>query len=368
MSTFLSIFAATCRPHNITGFLDNLKETADDTSSFEVLLKFDDGATELTRIIEHYKKTSPLNIKYLETETLDGYYSLDDGYNKLLKIADPETYFCWLLTDEIRLKTKGWDTILKKQVGFFPDDIFRIKLSIFQLKNYNDFFECLPCPDNYAVTTRKWLEITGGWGNFWGPDSWHQCVDYYLGLCKNKENPYGVWRSYPLFDIKIGGQEAGQGIEDPEKIRERAKKIWQGWKKHSSHAAQENFNRLAQHLNSHIVACANNLNRYLIQDNLADKTVSLYDLDKKQCYHSECYKIKKLKFSASVGYKKIKLVHIFSSLAVHHAVIIRRYKRLMKIKASLLTAISIKKKRNIISHVNSTQRYNSDASPDKVQL
>src|SRR5436190_17555344 len=197
---FLSIFAATCRPKNIGPFLDNLTATCSDPSSFEVLFKLDEGADDLIEIIETYKKTSVLNIRYLATPKLGGYYTLEVGYNELLKIVHPDTYFCWLLTDEIRFETKGWDDTLKKYIKFYPDDIFRVKLSIFQLKNYIDFFECLPCPDNYAVTTRKWLEISGGWGNFWGPDSWHQCVDYYLALAKNEFNPFGIWRSIPIYD------------------------------------------------------------------------------------------------------------------------------------------------------------------------
>ena len=171
---FLSIFLATCRPHNIIKFLDNLVETASDPRSFEVLIKIDEGDQTLTEVLENYKKSTSLTIKYLATPKLDGYYSLQVGYNKLLKITHPDSYFCWLLTDEIRLRTTGWDAILKNYIRFYPDDIFRLKLSIFQLKNYLDFYECLPCPDNYAVTTRKWLELTGGWGEFWGPDSWHQ--------------------------------------------------------------------------------------------------------------------------------------------------------------------------------------------------
>ncbi|MCC2666219.1 MAG: hypothetical protein K0S63_135, partial [Gammaproteobacteria bacterium] len=78
---FLSIFAATCRPYNIIGFLDNLAQTADDPGSFEVLLKLDEGATDLITLIEDYKKTAQFSIKYLETPILDGYYSLDVGYN-----------------------------------------------------------------------------------------------------------------------------------------------------------------------------------------------------------------------------------------------------------------------------------------------
>jgi hypothetical protein len=304
---FLSIFAATCRPYNIIGFLDNLAQTADDPGSFEVLLKLDEGATDLITLIEDYKKTAQFSIKYLETPILDGYYSLDVGYNELLKIADKNTYFCWLLTDEIRFEKKGWDTILKKYIGFYPDNIFRIKLSIFQLKNYNDFFECLPAPDNYAVTTRQWLEMTGGWGHFWGPDSWHQCIDYFLGLCKNKDNPYGTWRSFPIFDIAIKGQEAGQGITDPLKEKQRAARIHAGWNKHSTHKAQEHFYRLALRLNAHIIAVANNLDRYILEENIHKKTTTLFDLEKNS-YARSSYKLPSLKIKFLIGVKKFTLM------------------------------------------------------------
>lgn len=301
---FLSIFAATCRPHNIIGFLDNLATTADDLTSFEVLLKLDEGADELIALIENYQKTAKFSIKYLATPVLEGYYTLEVGYNELLKIAHPDTYFCWLLTDEIRFEKKGWDTTLKKYIGFYPDDIFRIKLSIFQLKNYNDFFECLPAPDNYAVTTRKWLEIAGGWGNFWGPDSWHQCVDFFLGLCKNRDNPYGTWRSFPIYDIVVHGQEAGQGITDPKKEQERAIRIHNGWKKHSSHAAQENFYKLALRLNAHIIAKANNLDRYIIEENIQKKTISLLGVDQK-IYDNARYRLPRVSLKLTVGLKKL---------------------------------------------------------------
>ena len=303
---FLSIFAATCRPHNIIGFLDNLAQTADDLSSFEVLLKLDEGANELITLIENYKKEAKFRINYLATPVLDGYYSLDRGYNELLKIADKDTYFCWLLTDEIRFEKKGWDSILKKYIGFYPDNIFRIKLSVFQLKNYHDFFECLSAPDNYAVTTRQWLEITEGWGHFWGPDSWHQCIDYFLGLCKNKDNPYGTWRSFPIFDIVVNGQEAGQGITDSKKEEERAIRIHAGWSKHSTHEAQENFNKLALRLNAHIIAVANNLNNYIVEENIYKKTVSLFDSEKKS-HTTSSYKLPRLTIKIFIGLKKFTL-------------------------------------------------------------
>ncbi|OGT42938.1 MAG: hypothetical protein A3F42_06715 [Gammaproteobacteria bacterium RIFCSPHIGHO2_12_FULL_37_34] len=300
---FLSIFLATCRPHNIIKFLDNLVETASDPRSFEVLIKIDEGDQTLTEVLENYKKSTSLTIKYLATPKLDGYYSLQVGYNKLLKITHPDSYFCWLLTDEIRLRTTGWDAILKNYIRFYPDDIFRLKLSIFQLKNYLDLYECLPCPDNYAVTTRKWLELTGGWGEFWGPDSWHQCVDFYLALCKNKFHEFGIWRSIPVFGIEVAGQEAGQGSQSRKSRDLRVIRIRKGWKQHSTHSAQENFYRLAQHLNAHIYAHECKIAHYIIRDNPKTKMLSLIDQDEKTYQEIWSYHLPKFRIQLVTGYK-----------------------------------------------------------------
>jgi len=314
---FLSIFAASCRSNNLIAFLNNLAVTCDDSSSFEVLIKLDDDDVSIINALEDYKKTSNLDIKYLATPRLDGYYTLNVGYNELLKIAHPDTYFCWLLTDEIRFESKGWDSILKKYIKLFQDDIFRIKLSVFALKNYYDFFECLPCPDNYAVTTRKWLEITGGWGDFWGPDSWHQCIDYFLGQCRNTDNPYGTWRSVPVFDIKIGGQEAGQGIEDTEKLNERVVRIWQGWTKYSRHQAQENFNRLALRLNVHIEASAKQLEQYIIEENYVSKEIRLYNFNKTVCLQSWSFLLPRFNLRLYNGKRKLSVKQILKTIYIN---------------------------------------------------
>lgn len=361
---FLSIFAATCRPDNIVPFFNNLADTCDDPSSFEVLIKLDDGADELIQLIENYKKTAKFSIKYLATQKLDGYYSLDAGYNELLKITHPDTYFCWLLTDEIRFETKGWDSTLKKYIGFYPDDIFRIKLSIFELKNYYHFFECFPCPDNYAVTTRKWLEITGGWGDFWGPDSWHQCVDYYLGLCKNFSNPYGVWRSIPVFDIKVGGQEAGQGVKDRKKLDERADRIWLGWRKHSTFKAQENFFKLAQRLNLHICARNLQLDEYILQEDPDLKTIKLYSPHRKRPYLTYSYKIPL--FKLMIGNKTLNPWHFVPFLYLQRKKV-RRVIRFVsrKIKVVFFKQLSIDQYRSTRKSWRKTKK-SIKSSPERL--
>lgn len=310
---FLSIFLATCRTQNIVEFLDNLQQTAADPASFEVLIKIDEDALDLIDILENYQRKNSLHIKYIASAKLNGYYSLNVGYNELLKISNPETYFCWLLTDEIRMSTPHWDTLLKKYIKFYDDDIFRLKLSVFQLKNYYDFFECLPCPDNYAITTRRWLEITGGWGEFWGPDSWHQCIDYYLGLCKNEFYPYGIWRSIPIFEIEVSGQEAGEGIKDEKQLIERTLKIWSGWTKFSNHAAQENFYRLAQRLSGHIFLNKKKISQYYLVENIYLKKILFYTNENVLCLTNSYY-LRKNSIRFMIANKKISLKEFVMSI------------------------------------------------------
>lgn len=315
----VSIFLATCRTQNILGFLDNLKQTANDFSCFEVLIKLDEGATELINLVSEYAKNSVYKIKYIVSAKLDGYYTLNVGYNELLSLTDPTTYFCWLLTDEIRLETKGWDSILQRYVKFYPDDIFRLKLSVFQNKNYYDLYECLTSPDNYAVTTRKWLEVTGGWGDFWGPDSWHECIDYYLGRCKNPKEPCGVWRSIPIYEIKIIGQEAGIGVPDRQSLRIRTKRIVDGWNQHSSHHAQINYNRLAHRLNAHIVATQNNLNSYQIIEKTFTKSLRLCDVNGKTIAKWR-YSVPRFRLKLMIGQKHMSLHVILFRFRVYRMI------------------------------------------------
>lgn len=338
---FLSIFLASCRPVNLIQFLNNLKDTCDDPSSFEVLIKVDEGSTDLIRNIETFRLTSPYSIKFIASAKLDGYYTLHHGYNELLLLSNPESYFCWLLTDEIRIQTKGWDRIIKKYVGFFPDDIIRLKLSIFQLKNYIDFFECLPSPDNYAVTSRKWLEITGGWGDFWGPDSWHQCIDFYLGASKNKLHPEGNWRSIPLMDIQIKGQEAGQGIQTHKEIMKRAQRINQGWNRFSTHQAQEKFHMLAQRLNAHIYAIGNNHHNYFLEEDYKNKTISLYCIDR-QFIAAWSYHVPYFSVKFYCGYKKLSIRRaVYCSYVSIGTVyyLIKFYKSIIKFKNNVIKFI-----------------------------
>jgi hypothetical protein len=248
---FLSICVCTIHPDNMIGLLENLRDTAADPASFEVLICVDEGDAKTLAALNACRLQ--VRFRVIEVPKRDGYYSLHRGYEALRAAADCESYFIWQISDEVRLASKGWDTVLKSYIGLFPDNLFRLRLSLNKYRNYYQLYDCLPYPENYFVATRAWHEATGGSGDFWGPDSWHQCIDYFLGLLRNPYAPYGrgVFRSIPVSGIALANEEAGQGLTGGQSAA-RQKRIKRAYRALSGLTAQEHFLQLAQQVNLHI--------------------------------------------------------------------------------------------------------------------
>ena len=225
-------------------------------------MKVDAEDVPMVEIITKEKDNRPFEIKHIATPKGGGYFTLHHAYQQLfLEVSDPNTYFLSVFTDEIRFKTKGWDTCLKQYIGLFNDDVFRLRVSEFRNKNYFSMYECLPMPENYAITTRKWYELTEGMCSiskgmkdvFWGVDSWHQCIEYYLGQCINPSLSKGIYRGWPIHDIEIGGIDAGVGWEGNEAF-DRARRVGLAWTATNTYKSHSNFYRLAQKLAAHVWA------------------------------------------------------------------------------------------------------------------
>jgi|GEM_PF-3589182 len=274
MTVFISVVVASIRPENIVDLLENLDATVGQPDDIEVLIKLKEGDADTLASVEEWKASSRFAVKYIASPERDGYYSLNEGYDELFSVADPDSYFFWLLNDEVRIKTENWDSVLKDFVGFFPDDAFRLKLSVFKLKNYYDVYECFPCPDNYALTTRAWLDITGGWGEFWGGDAWHQAVEYYLGAVRGGYGDAGCHRGVPVYGVELENEEAGQGIEGDAR-RERDWRVARGWQKCYSKRSREKLNGLAHRLYGHILAAEQGISDYELEDDPIRRRVTV---------------------------------------------------------------------------------------------
>jgi hypothetical protein len=211
-SKLLSIHLNSNRPTQLTLYLDSIEETIDDLNMVEVLVNIDDDDFAMEEMLQREMMQRPFTIKYLTSPRPASFCDLWAPINKLLSITDKDAYFLLNVSDEMLFATRGWDTLLKKYVGFFPDHIFRLRVSRNKLRNYFDRWECSFAQDAIPITTKKWIDIGGDWNPCFGPDSFQQLVAFYLA----KEGQFSsshYLRELPLLDIRFSGDIPSQGIE-----------------------------------------------------------------------------------------------------------------------------------------------------------
>src|SRR6185369_16195058 len=176
-------------------------------------------------------------------------------YNPLFQLTSPDVYFVTLISDEMRFDTQGWDAILMQYKGYYPDDIFRLRCSQFRFRNYVDFWQCGFVPDSIAFYTRKWLSIQGDWNPCGGPDSFQQCVAFYM-FTYDPFSPRQFHRDIVVPNLDFSGEGASIGMSE-EALRKRLRENNRAWFTLMSHAMQEEAKRRAMCIISHIVSYAN---------------------------------------------------------------------------------------------------------------
>jgi hypothetical protein len=289
----VSFNVASNKPAHLAELFDNLQSTAGSMQSFEVLVKADIEDPAMQAYLESEVGRRPFEIRYIVTPRLDGYYSLHKAYNDLWRIADPQTPFLSVINDEVRFRTTGWDLVLGKYVNFYPDGVFRLRISDNRMRNYYSLTECFSAPENYPFVTRTWLELTEGWGEFWGPDAWHQAVEYFLGFDGNSFAPLGVFRGVPVFEIRLGGQEAGLGWSG-RKQRERVRRIRRGWWELERHHRREDFLRLARRLQAHIETCRGGHESYVLEEDMKDRRLVVRSAGSRQILATYSFRVDRL--------------------------------------------------------------------------
>lgn len=268
----------------IKGFLDNIEATVKNPDRVEVLIKLDEDQPEAKLFIEDQVTKKSFVIKYLITPRLNGLTSLWLASNELFLLSSPDSYFLQAISDEVRFETMHWDDILEKYIGFFPDHIFRLRMSTFKLNAYPTPFICNLTPDSFPIQTRQWVTLTMGFGSCcWATDIYHQFVAYYLSLgeqaYKYFKTPFydkGIFRDVPLLDIKFSGLEFGMGVSS-EMMKNRELWMIEGWNRNLSHYRQENFSYLAKRISSYIWAVENKIEKFTIMRNSLKKSVQIID-------------------------------------------------------------------------------------------
>lgn len=286
MTKLISIITASIYKDKLHGLFDNLESTANDIDSFEVLVKVDDNHQEMIDYMETEKQRRPFLIKYIVTPKLDGYWSIYLALNDLLKIASEETYFVWVPNDEIRFATKGWDSIVCKYRGLFPDDVFYLRISGNRHRNCS-LVDCCPRGEHLGFFTKNWMYLTEGFGQGVA-DTGMELINY------NLKNKCGQIRSVPIDDIEFVDLEkttnAGYGLSKKQ-WEQKLRRIYALYAKLLSISSQENIYRLAQRLNAYIWAREKGLSNFQIRDDKSNKKILIKENSQTNLSNSFPYKL-----------------------------------------------------------------------------
>jgi len=290
--TLLSIHMQSNRPGNFVRFLDRLEGTAHDPSSIEVVVKIDDTDAAMNRLLPEEVARRRLRLKYISTPLPEGFYGLWRSMDDLFRAADLSAYFILNLNDEMSFATPRWDLVLRRYVGLFPDHIFRLRTSVHRARNYYDFWEAGFANDTSAIITRRWLEIGGGWCPCNGPDTFQECVAFYLGYHR-RFSDRAEHRDIPIHDIEVRGHGALQELSELEK-RERISRGIKPWYILMSHAMQQEASRRSQRLQASIWAYSRGVKEFDLVDNRRVKGIDVVDRATKRALARFDYRLSRL--------------------------------------------------------------------------
>ncbi len=302
-----SIQLSSNRPFQIVRLLDSIEETANNPNRVEVLVHIDVGDIEMEKLLECERTKRTLKLHYLQTDLVKGFNDIWRTYNLLFKNTHKDAYFLAILSDEMRFETHGWDTLLLSYLAYYPDHIFRIRCSKYRFRNYMDFWECGFAPDSTAFYTYKWLSVQGDWNPCSGPDSFQQCIAFYL-FTSDSFSHSQFYRDISLPHLHFSGEGASIGLEG-EALKQRIRDNLRTWFILMSHRMQQEAKRRAMLLKATIIAST-------IQDN---KQMTVQE-DARSCaflvYDSNGVVVEKLSYRLS--YIRITLTNFLRAPLVHY--------------------------------------------------
>ena len=246
----LSIHLQSNNPKNFEEFIISMEENIQEHDLIEIIVKIDDDDIAMNKLLEKLVLKSKINIKYISTPLLGSFADLWRSMNDMLLVCEKDTYFLWNMNDEMRIPIKGWDQKLKKYVGMFPDNLFRLRTSIFRNRNYTDEWECCFAPETSAITTKKWIEICGDWNPTLGPDTFNQLVAYYFSY-HDRFNKDKEIRDIVINDFNFIGEGAFLGLTKKQKIKRISETI-KPWFKLISYKTLLEASRRSQKIKANI--------------------------------------------------------------------------------------------------------------------
>lgn len=267
----LSVHLPSNRPFFFRRLVTSLAERAVDRSRLDIVVKIDDADTAMHKEVEAVRRDLGVDITALVSPRPRDYYDLSRFCNDAFAHSDPEAYFCWHVNDEVVVETQNWDELLARYVGFFPDHLFRLKISPDKmLRNFLDIHEVNLYGD-FPITTRRWLELTEGWVKGHGAEPYQEAVAFMLV-------ERGIHRSIPLPDFRVAGDEPGQNIA-AETVHLRNERMCYHWDQNMAPGLREQMARCARRIELSVTAGKMGLVDYRLEEFTSGKYISLIAAD-----------------------------------------------------------------------------------------
>ena len=192
---------------NFKEFIFSIIENTTNIDSIEILVSIDLGDNFMKESIKKINHKYPNLIRYIETDLIKTFADAWKPLNLLFDETSSSVRYISCMSDDLRFKTEGWDKIILGYDDHFKDNIFRIRCSKFRNETYNDIWECGYKPDAYSFYTFSWFKIIKLWNPCIGPDSFQECISFYM---KN----YGDKFDRDLVENRISfeGQEVSSGL------------------------------------------------------------------------------------------------------------------------------------------------------------
>lgn len=268
----LSVHLPSNRPPFFHRLVEGLAKNAADRSSFEVVVKIDEGDAAMAAEVETLRREFGVAITTVVSPPPRDYFDMSRFYNDIFAAASTAAYFCWHVNDEVIVESEQWDNLLRRYVGFFKDDLFRLKISPDKMfRNILDIHDVNLYAD-FPITTRRWLDLTDGWVQGHGPEPYQEGISFLLAQ-------RGIHRNVPLPDFHVAGDEPGRNI-DPARAGIREQRMCLHWDQNMEPGLREIMTRCARRIELCITAANMGLSGYTLQENIPGKYISLVASDR----------------------------------------------------------------------------------------
>jgi len=204
----ISLHLNSNRSTSFEKLIKSIVNTTSDISKVEVIVHIDSGDKIMEESISQLNERYPNLIRTISSNLIKSFADAWKPLNIILESTSETVKFISCISDDIQFITKNWDEILLKYENYYLDNIIRIRCSKFRYANYTDVWQCGYMPDSYAFYSKKWFEITKEWNPCIGPDSYNECISYYL---KNIGAEYD--RDIINKEIDFLGQEVSTNLD-----------------------------------------------------------------------------------------------------------------------------------------------------------